>query len=546
MRFWEGAGSSLAAQEHADDRLLRRADWRFLLPRPHPVKSVCFARGELARAVEHISRQMVDPTQAAGAGCDLAVTVNPDDETLRAAWDAICPGGALYAEWPSPMVGSRRRVRVRLETVGFEEVRCYRPWPWSSHAPARLWLPLDVPGALQYVLGPPREGVTTRQGLRSALRRLFWVLVSRVGCLLPLCVTAQKPIKQADHLALDNGSGADTDREAGLLDTIRAGWTDWGLGSVPERFSLLFLTGGPRSISKVVGLLFADGDSAPRLAVKMPRVPEAVPGLSREAEVLRAINAARPGGIAGTPRVLFCQEQAGLLMLGETALTGAHLSTVLRRHNYRHLAMVATRWLAELAGRSEWLAPSAWRGRLIEPVVSDFHESFGSVLDPVMLQETADILATLGPLPLVCEQRDFAPWNVLFDSKGDLVVLDWESAELNGLPAVDLIYFLSYLAFFLDGAMHSGSFAESYRNTLDSRTFTGAVQKECLDQYMSQTGIDARALHPLRLLTWMLHSRSEYREFVADSGGRPTPDVLRRSVFAALWAEELRSGARRS
>src|SRR5436190_718658 len=97
-----------------------------------------------------------------------------------------------------------------------------------------------------------------------------------------------------------------------------------------------------------------------------------------------------------------------------------------------------------------------------------------------MIRETRARLAALGDLPLVCEQRDFSPWNVLIAADGALVVLDWESAETEGLPGMDLIYFLAYLAFFLDGAMESGRFRESYRAALDPATFTGAVQAECL------------------------------------------------------------------
>jgi hypothetical protein len=45
----------------------------------------------------------------------------------------------------------------------------------------------------------------------------------------------------------------------------------------------------------------------------------------------------------------------------------------------------------------------------------------------------------------------------------------------------------------------------------------------------------------LRLLCWMLHSRSEYGRFVADAGGVPQPSQLRRSLFLGLWEEELRN-----
>jgi hypothetical protein len=228
------------------------------------------------------------------------------------------------------------------------------------------------------------------------------------------------------------------------------------------------------------------------------------------------------------------------MRLGETALTSRPLWTLLRPDNYSDIALQATTWLADLVGQPEPCPRAHWWNRLIEPVFEGFHESFGPILDPGMLRETQGILDTLDVLPLVCEHRDFSPWNVLVAPDGELVILDWESAELQGCPAMDLIYFLTYLAFYVDGAMRSRRFRKSYRATLDLSTLTGSVLSECVTRYVRRIGIDPDTLRPLRLLTWMLHARSEYRHFVADVAGRPGPETLRRSLFVKLWEEELR------
>jgi hypothetical protein len=149
----------------------------------------------------------------------------------------------------------------------------------------------------------------------------------------------------------------------------------------------------------------------------------------------------------------------------------------------------------------------------------------------------------MGPLPIVPEQRDFSPWNVLIDSDGGLGVLDWESAELDGLPALDLIYFLTYLAFQIDGvAFGSASprLCESYRRTLDPSSFTGAIRTECLDRYALRVGLRRETLGPLAVLTWLIHSRSDYQHVVTDFAGRPHPAALRGSVFLSLLEEEIR------
>jgi hypothetical protein len=244
--------------------------------------------------------------------------------------------------------------------------------------------------------------------------------------------------------------------------------------------------------------------------------------------------------------VLFCQEQNGLLTLGETALTGQSILTLLKPENYRDFAVKVTEWLAELAGQPVPSHPATWWGRLIEPVLKDFDESFGAVVDRGMLRETEDILRTLGALPLVCEQRDCGPWNMLVTADGKLAVLDWESSEPRGLPALDLIYFMTYLGFFLDGTLQlngatgSGRFRESYRASFDPATRIGALRSECLAEYASQVGLDSDRLRPLGLLVWLLHSRSEYQHFTADVARRPERKTLERSLFVSLWEEEFR------
>ncbi|MBI3952198.1 MAG: aminoglycoside phosphotransferase family protein [Acidobacteria bacterium] len=539
-----------ALQEKVRNRLLRRADWRFLLHNPQPRKSICFANGLLSQAVGLISDCVVDAEGDLPGDCDLAVAIDPDDTTLRAAWDSLHPGGSCYTEWYSPLAGRREGIRRRLEAAGFEDVTCYWCWPWPFLSRSRYWVPLEAPGALHYFLisRPPARNAIRRIGV--AILRVIWLLCFRIGFTLPVCAAARKRAflsspQQPSAVGPALPASSRTlvaSVTPHLLSTIRAQWTSWGFGPTSDHLSLLILTGGPRSICKVVALVFAEPNHQPSLAVKMPRVPEAVAGLAREATTLQAIESLRPGGVRGAPRVLFYQEHAGLFTVGETAFAGQPLFTLIRRSNYRDLALKATDWLCDLASHAEPHPPPAWWDRLVEPVLTGFGESFGPIIDSDMLRETRDIVATLGALPLVCEQRDFAPWNILVTAEGELAVLDWESSALRGLPAMDLIYFLAYLGFFLDGAIISGRFRESYRKMLDSSTLTGRVMRECLALYADRMGLNSVNLRALRLLVWMLHSGSEYQHFRSDAGGKPEPETLRRSLFVNLWEEELHHG----
>jgi Ser/Thr protein kinase RdoA (MazF antagonist) len=143
--------------------------------------------------------------------------------------------------------------------------------------------------------------------------------------------------------------------------------------------------------------------------------------------------------------------------------------------------------------------------------------------------------AYVPPIPTVCEHRDFSPWNVFMRRDGSLSVFDWESSVLRGVPALDVIYFLSYLAAFGNRMPFS---RDSYRAAWDPSTATGRVNLECLTTYARAVGVDSSAFTSLRLLTWVVHARSEYLRYAADSGGPPAADALRHGLFLSLIEEE--------
>ncbi len=323
-----------------------------------------------------------------------------------------------------------------------------------------------------------------------------------------------------------------------LFAGIRSEWANFGLGDAPGHPSSLLLTGGYRSISKVVALIFAEPVREPRLVVKMPRVPESMAMLRREASILRSVHQLRPGGVPGVPRVLSYREDTQVLAL--TAFTGTPVNYLLRQQNFRDFGLKAAQWLAGLASGSPAVHRDRWWGPLVEPIVNEFEQSFAEVLDRGMLAQTKAVIAEVNTLPLMCEQADFSPWNVMVTPAGDLAVLDWESADLQGLPVLDLLYFLSYCLFCIDGTMASPRAARSYKKFFDPTTVAARVCYECLEYYTSNIGLDPASLPALRLILWMRKSRWEYQRLMADAKGRSKREALQSSLFVNLWQQEVR------
>ena len=514
--------------ESERNRLLRRVDWRFLLADPLARVASCSASGALERAVSLV----LDRSAASGSRSTLAVLQNPTPAALHDASTRLQPGDACYTEWRGLVRGSPARARRRLRQAGFQNVVCYWPWPGPDRCLA--WLPLDAPGALGHYFDVPR---LPARGLAFRLRRWWLQRLARAKLRLGLA-------RSVCAVAIKGDAGASA---PSWLDRLgRAAWDEPRLGSIPTRFSWLLLTGGPRSINKAVALGFADAEREPKMAVKIARVPESAAGLAREAETLRGLEVRHRQALTGVPRVLFHEEQNGLAAVGETALTGVPVFSRLTAATFPRFAAQATDWQLALAGLPAVAPPAAYHHRLVNQVLADFEANVGGVVDRGLLREAEAALGALPPLPVVCEQRDFSPWNVLLGLDGELVVLDWESSTLKGLPALDLLYFLAYAVFFLDHAMKPGAAYQdarrrSYRRAMNPTTRTGEVVAESIARYADGLGLSRAALRPLRVLLWMLHSRSEYLHFVADASGTPPPGTLRRSLFLVLWDEELRS-----
>ena len=508
--------------EQVRNARLRRADWRFLLPSPRPRRALCLATGALAEAVASIAAEVVEADTA--RDCDLVVAEDPNTHALARLHDALAPGGMCYTEW-GPRPGGTRAAEQALRAAGFEDIVCYRPWPAAAESPV-FRIPVGAPGARAYV--------RSRQRLRGGrLRRVIAEIGRRVGGALrghlgtPVCALARRA---QDHAPADRAPAA------WLLEQ----WPGWGLGSAPGRLSTLLVTGGPRSVSKVVLLAFAEPSPIPLVAVKAPRVAEAVAGVEREADALAGLTARPLAAVPGVPRLLARREAGGVPLVVETAIVGRPLDTLLTSGSLAAWSGKVTDWLAALAPREPTRTPAHWRGAIVEPALSQFVDRFGGLVDPGVLREGEAIVRGIGALPAVAEQRDFGPWNVLVTPTGGIAVLDWESAELEGLPALDLLYFLTYAAFGVDGARSREERLASFRRSLDPTTRTGAVRRDCLARYGDALGLDPSQLAPLRSLVWLIHAQSDARHAIADAGGAPPRALLARSLFLGLWEEEVR------
>jgi hypothetical protein len=504
------------AAESERNRALRRADWRYLLPGAEVHRVLCLGGAELRAACALVGTR-VDEAPSAGVAYDLVVAENPDASTLRAMAAALQPDGACYTEWTRRAPVGAAHVRRALEHAGFRAPRTYQPWPSLSRCEA--WVPTEGDAA-RHFWGSARRSAASR---RDRIHALAGAVRARTRSLGRVCAVASAPSADARPALLRLAYDA---HAVGTAEADRSGDP-----------SLLLITRGERTVGKVVALVF-DGGAAPSLALKTARTRDAGRGLHREAEALDAVAALHPRGMPGVPRVRFRDALFSRLVVGETALVGTPLAALLTEREYPRLVARVTDWLIALA-RPALNEPRelAWE-TLLAPTLDRFATEFGSVVDANRLARARELVRALGALPVVCEQRDCSPWNV-FEGPDGIVVLDWESAEPRGLPAMDLVYFATHAAYYLERAWVSGRFEAAHAAAWSHSTVIGRANHACAERYFDRLELDVALLRPIRLFAWALHAHSDWVHLRDDAGGAPTPDRLSGSRFLRLFNMEL-------
>lgn len=513
--------SDAGRNEPAIDRVLRRADWRFLTSRTYFERAACAANGSLRDALSAISNSVVEPTPAVN-DCDVFVAADPSIDALEEGRRGLRAGACCYTEWSAGVDNEARAVRL-LKGCGFEDVELYRPWP-SADA-AQVWFPVANPKLSSWYFA---RQVRTADG---TLRRLV-----RLGRRFAFYAGHRRGTAPIAAIAHNVGASS-------LLTTIRERWSEWGLGPQPARLWTVMNTSGPRAISKVVIFVFADADCEPRLVIKAARTAQAAIGLRRESDILVALHETSGAGPGGIPRVLFEGGDSHAALVCQTALPGESVTPGVVARQYRQCAEAAIEWLIQFAERTRQPSEASRWADITAAALGTFIRNYRNVLSQGLLDRIARIVTQAQPPPTVCEHRDFSPWNTLRNGPQRLSVVDWESSEPKGIAGTDPVYYLTHLTFYRRGLLGKRSrpsmmaFVRAYQQAWHSAHIVGRVNHECMRVYMSALGIDAATLPALRVVTWLIHSASEHA-LLTSTTPPPHDNVLRGGLFFNLLQSE--------
>jgi hypothetical protein len=209
-----------------------------------------------------------------------------------------------------------------------------------------------------------------------------------------------------------------------------AGDADWFLGSAARRLGLdcsdVVLTIGTRGPTQKVLARLIDGSGRVAAVAKIGQQPPAVRRVRHESAILESLSG------RGVPAVLGTEVNGDSCAVFMSHIDGTHVP--------------ATRWPSPLA----------------EAFLSQLPRSGSEAFEDHPILELLGGVDVLSPgcADRLSDRRwaralvhgDFAPWNMLIEKgTGKLFVVDWEHARPEGLPHLDVVFYVLQVSYLLWG-----------------------------------------------------------------------------------------------
>lgn len=309
----------------------------------------------------------------------------------------------------------------------------------------------------------------------------------------------------------------------------------------------VLLTPRFQASSHVVFMILDKRTGTPVLVAKMPRLAHATASIEHEAANLRMVQALQPAGFESVPQVVALETYCDRLLLVETALVGQLMDPAFVRSHREHCCCAVTDWLLQLqpSGMADERSAHGQRLQLLEQPLRYMMRRFPLRSEEAwLLEQTARLLEPLRgtKLPLPVEHGDMSHPNLFLMQNGSAGVVDWELAAPVGLPACDLYFFLTYVAFAQTGAAKNGAYLDAFESAFFG---ADAWAHPFVQQYAQALKISDETLSALFVVTWLryvvgLLRRLDDANGVAEKVDDKTANWLRQNRYFALWNHSVR------
>ena len=506
-------GTGLAPGDTGRAAPLRSVDWRFLLPVAPDTRFPDLAvlggpRGVLLRAqLTGLSHDVTDALPAPGRAHAVAAYHDaPYDIADIAA--SIAEGGILYLEVDRTRRGIREtspaRVEAEIQAAGLSVLSMYAAEPTLRDA--RAFVSLDVPRGMDWHRAAT-FGPTPTIRLGSIVRRATTRVAGRTGAVLRGSYSV---------VAVRGKSGPSMPWILAKSKFATFGnWTEPPVGVV------MLTYGGDR----VVFFPFDRDSREPMAVIKVPKLESFIGRTENEHALTSALRSSLDPGLAsGIPEPLGIRRVGSTVLAIERFVRGTTLAALARDPQRSVDAKLqdlslAMSWLTRFHRATE-VRRAPWRdGRaaaLDDPIRAYSATCSSSEEETSLFRHALTAADALGAaetvLPIVCQHRDYAAWNVLRD--GEVIgVVDWEGAREG--PAVhDALHLITTWLY----AVHLGEGIDDEARCVrelflegDRRSTAAQGAVRVASRYLRELAIDPR-LVPFLLLSHRVELAARRRE----------------------------------
>lgn len=279
-----------------------------------------------------------------------------------------------------------------------------------------------------------------------------------------------------------------------------------------------FAAPGDYASQKVLFFLFAPPGAAD-LVVKLTREARWNARLENEWRALRLLAASHADLLF--PRPAFFAAEDGLALLGEQLVQGVPLRPLLESRVGLAAARATVEELVRLAAATHRDAAAADVAGALEDVLAGLTELYPLERgEREFLRARIAVLADGGRFPVVVQHGDPGPWNVVLAVGGRPALLDWEAAELVGIPLWDVLYLLRSCAFALAGRRRRRDPVRPFADAFLRPTPMAELLLEATARVCAETGLAGRLVEPLFYTCWMHRALKEAARLPAGEGAR--------------------------
>jgi len=233
-------------------------------------------------------------------------------------------------------------------------------------------------------------------------------------------------------------------------------------------------------------------------------------------------------------------------LLIETAVQGQTMKPAMVRRQPDKCLQAVYHWLVDLnlatviSSKYEF----EWFARLVDAPLNDFQQLLPRLsAEDRLIERSRTIVQPLqqSDIPLLFEHGDLSSPNILIDGEASIGVVDWELANPKGLPAADLFFFLTYMAFAQKAAKRLKEYLQAFHKAFFGRQ---AWARSHVVNYAQQLQLSPEWLKPLFVLCWARYvSGLVFRlDTMSDSAiafEQSTEPWLRQNRYFALWKHTL-------